>query len=103
MEEIGATEDEAATAIRDEVYETLWGVRMSVDGTSVWNVTETSQLYSFTAAEGAVIQPAEGKTMTIYVDCPMGNDLESYDAANGTQIDAFEPGVQYEGVVIVVE
>ena len=103
MEEVGASEDEAATAIRDEVYETLWGVRMSVDGTSTWNVTETSQLYSFTAAEGAVIQPAEGKTMTIYVDCPMGNDLEAYDTANGTQIEAFEPGVEYAGVVIVVE
>ena len=98
-----AAEGDEATAIRDEVYETLWGVRMSVDGTSTWNVTETSQLYSFVAAEGAVIQPAEGKTMTIYVDCPMGNDLEAYDISAGTQIDAFEPGVEYSGVMIVVE
>ena len=103
LAEIEAAEGDEATAIRDEVYETLWGVRMSMDGTSVWNVTETSQLYSFTTAEGAVIQPAEGKTMTIYVDCTMSNDLEAYDTAAGTQIEAFEPGVEYSGVVIVVE
>ena len=103
LAEMDAAEGDEATAIRDEVYETLWGVRMSMDGTSVWNVTETSQLYSFTTAEGAVIQPAEGKTMTIYVDCTMGNDLEAYDTAAGTQIEAFEPGVEYSGVVIVVE
>ncbi|MBR4760013.1 MAG: hypothetical protein IK078_07705, partial [Lachnospiraceae bacterium] len=61
------------------------------------------QLYSFTAEDGAVIKPAEGKNMTIYVDCTIDNALEAYDTAAGTQIDAFEPGVEYSGVVIVVD
>ena len=103
LAQMDAAEGDEATAIRDEVYETLWGVRMSVDAASVWNVTGTSQLYSFVAEEGAVIQPAEGMTMTIYVDCPMGNDLESYDISAGTVIEAFEPGTEYYGVVIIAE
>ena len=93
----------ALLVIHDEVYETVWGVRMSVDADSTWNVAGTSQLYSFTMEEGATVQPAEGKNMTIYVDCTMDNSLESYDTASGTQIDAFEPGTEYSGVVIVVE
>ena len=104
IESINGDENDALLVIHDEVYETLWGVRMSVDADSTWNVAEgTSQLYSFTMEDGATVQPADGKSMTIYVDCTMDNSLESYDTAAGTQIDAFEPGVEYSGVVIVVE
>ena len=103
IEAINGDEDDAKLVIHDEEYTTLWGVRMSVDAESVWNVTGTSQLYSLTVEDGAVIAPAEGKTMTIYVDCTMDNALESYDISAGTQIDAFEPGVEYSGVVIVIE
>ena len=103
MESIDSEEGDEILVIHDETYETVWGVRMSMDASSVWNVAGTSQLYSFTAEEGAVIRPAEGKTMTIYVDCTMDNGLEVYDTAAGTQIDTFEPGAEYSGVVIVVE
>jgi hypothetical protein len=104
IESINGDENDALLVIHDEVYETLWGVRMSVDADSTWNVAEgTSQLYSFTMEDGATVQPVDGKSMTIYVDCTMDNSLESYDTAAGTQIDAFEPGVEYSGVVIVVE
>ena len=104
IESINGDENDALLVIHDEVYETLWGVRMSVDADSTWNVAEgTSQLYCFTMEDGATVQPADGKSMTIYVDCTMDNSLESYDTAAGTQIDAFEPGVEYSGVVIVVE
>ena len=103
LESINGDEEDALLVIHDEVYETVWGVRMSVDADSTWNVAGTSQLYSFTMEEGATVQPAEGKNMTIYVDCTMDNSLESYDTASGTQIDAFEPGTEYSGVVIVVE
>ena len=103
IEQIGGDEEDATLVIRDESYETLWGIRMNMDADSVWNVTGTSQLYNFTMEEGAQVQAAEGKTITIYVDCPMGNDLENYDYEAGTQIDAFEPGVLYEGVVILAE
>ena len=103
IEEIGGDEEDAKLVIHDDSYETLWGVRMSMDAASVWNVTDTSQLYSFTMEEGAAVKSAQGKTLTIYVDCPMGNDLESYDIQKGTQIEAFEAGVEYTGVVIVAE
>lgn len=103
IESIGGDEEDETLVIHDETYETLWGVRMNMDAASVWNVSGTSQLYSFVMEDGAVVQPAEGLEMTIYVDCPMGNDMESYDIANGTQIEAFEPGVEYTGVVIVAE
>lgn len=103
LESINGDEEDALLVIHDEAYETVWGVRMSVDADSTWNITGTSQLYSFTMEDGATVQPAEGKSMTIYVDCTMDNSLESYDTASGTQIDAFEPGTEYSGVVIVVE
>ena len=97
------TEAALLQCIYNDSYETLWGVRMSMDAGSVWNVTGDSNLYSFTMEEGAVVQAAEGCTMTIYVDCGMDNALEAYDTSVGTQIDAFEPGVEYSGVVILVE
>ena len=89
--------------IYNDAYETLWGVRMTMDASSVWTVTDDSNLYSFTMEEGAVVQAPEGKSLSIYVDCAMSNELEAYDISEGTKIDAFEPGVAYSGVVIVVE
>ena len=101
-----ATETESALQatlkqrIYNDVYTTLWGVRMHMDGASVWNVTGDSNLYSFSMDAGAQVLPAEGKTLTIYVGCTMDNSLASYDIATGTRIDAFQPGVTYTGVVI---
>ncbi len=88
--------------IYNDVYDTLWGVRMSMDASSVWNVTGDSNLYSFVMEDGAVVQGADGRDIAIYVDCAMDNGLEAYDISAGTRIDAFEPGVEYTGVVIVV-
>lgn len=85
---------------KNESYETVWGVRLSLDGDSVWNVTGDSSLYSLTLAEGAEIVLPEGAA--IYVDVDMSNDDLGYDAATGTEIEAFEPGVTYTGVVITV-
>ena len=76
---------------------------MSMDPTSVWNVTGSCQLSSFTMEDGAVVQPAEGLSLTIYTDCIMDNSLETYDISSATVIDAFEPGVEYTGVVIIAE
>lgn len=102
-EELSEASDEmdakAATLVNciyNDTYETMWGVRMTMDADSVWNVTGDSNLYSFTMAEGAKINGAA----EIYVDCAMDNALEGYDITTGTKIDAFEPGVTYTGVVI---
>ena len=101
-DEMTAVEATLTSVIHDDVYETLWGVRMSVDADSVWNVTGDSNLYSFTMEEGAVVQAADGGALEIYVDCGMDNALPEYDTSVGTQISAFEPGVTYTGVVIRV-
>ena len=102
-DEMTAVESTLTKVIHDEVYETLWGVRMSVDKDSVWNVTGDSNLYSFTMEDGAVVQGADGQELEIYVDCGMDNSLTAYDTSVGTRIDAFEPGVEYSGVVILVK
>ena len=86
--------------IYNDTYDTVWGVRMSMDAGSAWTVTDTSNLYSFTMEDGALVQAPAGKELAIYVDCGMDNALEAYDTAAGTRIDAFEPGVEYHGVVI---
>ena len=101
-DEMSAVESTLTKVIHDDVYETLWGVRMSVDKDSVWNVTGDSNLYSFTMEDGAVVQAADGQELEIYVDCGMDNSLTAYDTSVGTKIDAFEPGVEYSGVVIRV-
>ncbi len=88
--------------IYNDTYDTVWGVRMSMDADSVWNVTGDSNLYSFTMEDGALVKAADGQSITIYVDCAMDNGLEAYDISTGRQIAAFEPGVEYSGVVIVV-
>lgn len=109
-EELNAATDtetaEEATlkrCIYNDSYETVWGVRMSMDADSVWTVTGDSNLYSFTMADGAEVKAPAGASLAIYVNCAMDNSLESYDIASGTRIDAFEPGVEYAGVVILVE
>ncbi|MCD7844431.1 MAG: hypothetical protein LUG57_00960 [Oscillospiraceae bacterium] len=102
-DELTAMEATLKQAIYNDTYETVWGVRMSMDADSVWTVTGDSNLYSFTLEEGAVVQAPEGKSLAIYVDCGMSNDELTYDITTGTQIDAFEAGVEYTGVVILVE
>ncbi|MCD7749330.1 MAG: hypothetical protein LUH42_04710 [Oscillospiraceae bacterium] len=102
-DELTAMEATLKNAIYNDTYETVWGVRMSMDADSVWTVTGDSNLYSFTLEEGAVVQAPEGKSLAIYVDCGMSNDELTYDITTGTQIDAFEAGVEYTGVVILVE
>ena len=97
-----ALENTLKQRIYNDAYETLWGVRMSMDAGSVWTVTGDSNLYSFTMADGAAVKAPEGQSLTIYVDCAMDNALETYDTATGRQIEAFEPGVEYSGVVILV-
>jgi len=103
IESIGGDEEDAKLVIHDDAYETLWGVRMSVDADSVWTVTDTSQLYSLCIEDGAVIEPADGKKMTIYTDCVMDNALDSYDISAGNVVETLEPGTTYLGVVIVTE
>ncbi|MCD8116059.1 MAG: hypothetical protein LUE21_02905 [Oscillospiraceae bacterium] len=102
-DELTAMEATLKNVIYNDTYETVWGVRMSMDADSVWTVTGDSNLYSFTLEEGAVVQAPEGKSLAIYVDCGMSNDELTYDISTGTQIESFEPGVEYTGVVILVE
>ncbi len=103
--DISETDEETVKAsfIYNDSYETVWGVRMAMDAASVWNVTGDSNLYSFSMADGAVVQAPAGKSLAIYVDCAMSGDAAGYDIASGTRIEAFEPGVTYSGVVILVE
>jgi hypothetical protein len=91
-----------AGLVYSDTYETIWGVRMTLDAASTWTVTGDSNLYSITVADGATVQAPEGKTLAIYVDCAMSGDAVNYDKTTGTQIDAFQPGETYTGVVIEV-
>lgn len=102
-DELTALEATLKQRIYNDFYETVWGVRMSMDADSVWIVTGDSNLYSFTMEEGAVVAAPEGASLAIYVGCGMSNDAAGYDISTGTRIDAFEPGVEYSGVVILVE
>lgn len=72
-------------------YEKINGIHLTMDGTSVWNVTGSSQLVSLSVADGAVIH-AEG--CEIYVDC------DGLDIANGTKVDSLPAG-EYANVVII--
>ncbi len=101
--EQSAVDATLAKIIYNDTYETVWGVRMSMDKDSVWTVTDTSNLFTFTMAEGAQVKAPAGSSLTIYVGCNMSNDAAMYDIESGTVIDAFEPGVEYAGVVILVE
>ena len=102
-DEISALDATLQQRIYNDSYETVWGVRMSMDEGSVWTVTGDSNLYSFSMADGAVVKAPEGGSLRIYVGCGMSNDKAGYDTSTGTQIEAFEPGVEYSGVVIEVE
>ena len=86
---------------KNESYDTVWGVRLSLDKDSVWNVTGDSSLYSLSLEDGAELVLPEGAA--IYVDVDMSNDDLGYDASTGTQVETLEHGVTYTGVVITVE
>lgn len=102
-EQLGHTKETVlSTLCYDEGYETIWGVRMSLDADSAWIVTGDSSLYSLTLAEGAQISAPAGHELEIYVGCDMnGGDL-FYDYSTGTQIDTLAAG-EYTGVVILVK
>jgi len=88
--------------IQNEDYDSVWGVRMTVDADSSWVVTETSSLASLTVEDGASITAPEGYILTVYKDCDMDNDQSFYDTAAGTQVASLEAGVTYTGVVLKV-
>ena len=102
-DELSALETTLKQRIYNDTYETVWGVRMRMDADSVWTVTGDSNLYSFVMEDGAAVKAPAGGSMEIYVGCAMDNSLAAYDISTGTKIDAFEPGVEYSGVVILVE
>ena len=91
-----------ATLCPDAAYETIWGVRMSIDGASQWTVTGDSSLNSLTVADGARITAAPGHTLEIYVGCDMNGGDEFYDCTTGTRVDSLGAG-EYTGVVILVK
>ncbi len=95
--EMADLETALQTFIYNDSYETVWGVRMSIDADSVWNVTGDSSLYSLTVADPACIQG----DVEIYVDCALSNEDLFYDWTTGTKIDELEAGKTYEGVVIL--
>lgn len=85
-----------------DTYEKINGVRMTMDGDSVWTVTGDSSLYSLELADGAVIKAHAGKTLRIFVDVEMDNSDLFFDYATGTEVESLSPG-SYTGVVILVE
>lgn len=107
MEDDGKAENFDADMIyslltKNETYETVWGANLTLDETSVWNVTGDSSLASLTLEKGAVVAAPAGGELTIYVDVAMDNSDMTYDASTGTVIEELEPGVTYTGVVIEV-
>ena len=96
----GEEAEETGNVGKPSDKEESWGVRMTMDGDSVWTVTGECQLYSFSLAEGAKVRAGDGMSLAIYVDCAMDNAAAAYDAATGSRIRAFVPGVEYTGVVI---
>jgi len=86
--------------IYNDSYATVYGVRMSIDADSVWNVTGDSNLASLTVADPDSIR---GEGLEIYVGCAMSNDAEAYDISTGTKLEKLEAGKTYEGVVILVD
>jgi len=102
-EQLGHTKDVVyATLCPDAAYETIWGVRMSIDGDSSWTVTGDSSLNRLTVADGAVIEAPAGRTLEIYVDCAMNGADEFYDYTTGTPVASLGAG-EYSGVVILVK
>ena len=86
----------------DAAYETIWGVRMTLDGGSAWTVTGDSSVNTLTLAEGAAIQAPAGRSLEIYVNCAMNGGDDFYDYTTGVRVDSLAPG-QYTGVVILVK
>ena len=102
-DELGHTREAVFAALcEDESYETIWGVRMSIDGDSSWTVTGDSSLYSLAVAEGASIAAPAGHELEIYVDCQMSGTDTFYDHTTGTQVESLAAG-EYTGVVILVK
>lgn len=102
-EELGLSKETIlSTLCYDASYETIWGVRMSIDGDSSWTVTGDSSLYSLTVAEGAEITAPAGREIEIYVDCAMNGSDTFYDYTTGTQVEDLPAG-EYTGVVILVK
>ncbi len=95
--EMSALDSALQNFIYHDSYETVWGVRMSIDADSVWNVTGNSSLYSLTVEDSASIVG----DVEIYVDCELSNSDLFYDHTTGTKLDALEAGKTYEGVVIL--
>ena len=91
-----------STLAYDESYETVWGVRMSLDEDSAWTVSGDSSLYSLSIAEGGVVRAPDGCELAIYVDCELDNEDLFYDYTTGTQVDTLSAG-EYNGVVILVK
>jgi hypothetical protein len=87
----------------DTTYDTVWGVRMSLDAKSAWTVTGDSTLHTLTIEKGAKVKAASGKKMTIYTSCKMDNSDSAYDYTTGTVVKELKPGVTYTGVCIRVE
>lgn len=90
------------TLCYNDAYETIWGVRMSLDADSAWTVTGDSSLYSLTVADGAQIAAPAGHELEIYVDCGMNGSDQFYDYSTGTRVDSLGAG-EYTGVVILVK
>lgn len=102
-EELGHTKEAIFDALSyNDAYETVWGVRMSIDADSAWTVTGDSSLYSLTVAEGAEIIAPAGRELEIYVDCQMKGTDTFYDHTTGTQVENLPAG-EYSGVVILVK
>ena len=102
-ESLGHTKDVVlSTLCYDEAYDTIWGVRMSLDADSSWTVTGDSSLNSLTVAEGAQIAAPAGHELEIYVDCGMDGSQVFYDWTSGTRVDSLGAG-EYSGVVILVK
>ncbi len=102
-EQLGHTKDVVvSTLCPDASYDTIWGVRMSMDADSSWLVTGDSSLYSLTVTDGAQITAPAGHELAIYVDCAMDGSDVFYDYTTGTQVDSLSAG-EYTGVVILVK
>lgn len=102
-EQLGHTKDVVlSTLCYNDSYDTIWGVRLSLDADSAWTVTGDSSLYSLTVADGAQITAPAGHELEIYVDCAMNGSDVFYDHTTGTQVDSLGAG-EYTGVVILVK
>lgn len=90
------------TLCPDAAYETIWGVRMSMDADSTWLVTGDSSLNTLSLEKGAKISAPAGHELEIYVDCDMNGGDVFYDYTTGTQVSELSAG-EYTGVVILVK